>query len=253
MANSKADIVISAPFSKKPELNNILFKEAMSMPTVKEHSATKLLNVYTDNDKTKVLTDIDNKNQAEIIMAYKYKVNNNIKDTVALELLNKILGGGPSSRLFSDLREQEKPPYSVRSKFGRIEDIGVMKLSIGTTTENKDTGEISYDNVQKSIEGFKRHVNKMKNEKVTEEELTSAKLSLKNDILSANEGTSGKTSSLGEGLVSPYGLSKENQVLDMVDKITVEDIHNAANYIFSGKPVYSVLATENTLIANKDI
>lgn len=252
MSNSKADIVISAPFSKKPELNNILFKEAMNMPTVKEHSATKLLNVYTDNDKTKVLTDIDNKNQAEIIMAYKYKVNNNIKDTVALELLNKILGGGPSSRLFSDLREQEKLAYSVRSKFGRIEDIGVMKLSIGTTTENKDTGEISYDNVQKSIEGFKRHVNKMKNEKVTEEELTSAKLSLKNDILSANEGTSGKTSSLGEGLVSPYGLSKENQVLDMVDKITVEDIHNAANYIFSGKPVYSVLATENTLIANKE-
>ena len=36
------------------------------------------------------------------------------------------------------------------------------------------------------------------------------------------------------------------------DEITVDDIHNAANYIFAGKPVYSILATENTLKENKE-
>lgn len=252
MNNSKANVVISAPFSKKPELNNILFKEILNMPKVQEYSTSKILNVFEPIEKTKVLTDTDNRNQAQIIMAYKYKANNNIKDKITIELLNKILGGGPSSRLFSDLREKEKLAYSVRSRFSRTEDIGTMNLSIGTTTENKETGEISYENLQKSIEGFKRHVNKIKTEKVSEEEFNSAKLSLKNDILSSNEGTSGKTASLNIGITSPYGLSRENQCLDMIDQITIDDIYNAANYIFSGQPVYSILATENTLKANKE-
>ena len=37
-----------------------------------------------------------------------------------------------------------------------------------------------------------------------------------------------------------------------VEKITADDIYNAANYIFAGKPTYSILATEDTLNANKE-
>ena len=40
-------------------------------------------------------------------------------------------------------------------------------------------------------------------------------------------------------------------MLDEIDKITVDDIYNAANYIFSTKPTYSILATEDTLKANE--
>ena len=38
----------------------------------------------------------------------------------------------------------------------------------------------------------------------------------------------------------------------MIDKITVDDIYNTANYIFKEKPTYSIVATENTLKANED-
>ena len=37
----------------------------------------------------------------------------------------------------------------------------------------------------------------------------------------------------------------------MIDTITADDIYNAANYIFKEKPVYSIVATENTLKANE--
>lgn len=252
MSNAKADIEVSGPFSKKPELNNILFSELSVMPKVKEFSPIKLANTFTPIEKTKVLTDTDYRNQAEIIMAYKFKTNGNLKDTVTLELLNKILGGGPSSRLFNDLREKEKLAYSVRSTYNRIDDIGTLKLKIGTTTENNETGEISYDNVQKSIEGFKRHIADLRAQKVSEEELNNAKLSLKNEILSFNEGASGKISSLSLGVASPYGISKQNQYFEMIDTISAKDLNNAANYIFSGNPVYSILATKNTLDANND-
>ena len=39
---------------------------------------------------------------------------------------------------------------------------------------------------------------------------------------------------------------------DMIDSITADDIYNAANYIFAGKPVYSIVATENTLKHNQE-
>lgn len=252
ITNSKVDVEVSAPFNKKTGLDNTLFTELSEMPKVKEFSPIKIADFYKPVEQAKVLTDTDFRNQAEIIMAYKFKANGNLKDSVTLELLNKILGGGPSSRLFNDLREKEKLAYSVRSSYNRIDNIGTIKLKIGTTTENNETGEISYDNVEKSIEGFKRHITDLKNQKVSEEELNNAKLSLKNELLSSNESASDKLSSIALGIASPYGVSRQNQYFDMIDTITAQDIYNAANYIFSGKPVYSILATPNTLAAEKD-
>ena len=202
--------------------------------------------------QTKVLTDTDFKNQAEIIQAYKFKINNNLKDTVTIKLLNIILGGNPSSRLFMDLREKEKLAYHVKSNYSSVDDIGILTMKIGTTTDNKDTGEQHFDNVQKSIEGFNKHVKKFLTEKVSEEELNNAKLTLKNAILNKTNNSSGKISSLLKSVDSPYGIFKTNMMFNEIDKITQDDIYNAAQYIFSTKPTYSILATKDTLNANKE-
>ena len=122
----------------------------------------------------------------------------------------------------------------------------------GTTTENKDTGEISYDNLQKSVEGFKNHVQKLKTERVTPEELQNAKLALKDSILTMNQASAGKCDTLASSINTPYGITRANQILDIIDTITSDDIYNAANYIFSQKPVYSIVASENTLKNNAD-
>ena len=140
----------------------------------------------------------------------------------------------------------------VHSYLDNSHNSKALILSIGTTTENKDTGEISYDNVQKSIEGFKKHVEKLKTEKISQQELESAKLSLKSALLSQNSSGAGKCHTLAYSLDTPYGLTRENQIIDMIDSITVDDIYNAANYIFSTKPVYSIVATDNTLKNNAE-
>ena len=106
--------------------------------------------------------------------------------------------------------------------------------------------------MKKSIDGFNRHIEKIKTEKVTDEELANAKLSLKNQILNSNHASDDKTISLLQGLNSPYGLARENLLFDEIDKISVDDIYNAANYIFAGKPTYSIVATEDTLKANEE-
>lgn len=251
ISNGQANIVVSAPFSKKPELKQIIFNEIAELQKVSPKNSD-IKQIYQEIPETKVLTDTFTKPQAQIIKAYKFKMNQNMKDEITLNLLNTILGGNPSSRLFQDLREKQKLAYSVHSNMNIIDDIGTIVLEIGTTTENKDTNEISYENLQKSIDGFNKHIEKIKSEKVPDEELNNAKLSLKNAILNSNETNSGKNKSLEYGLISPYGINSENLILKMIDKITADDIYNAANYIFNGKPIYSILATDNTLKANKD-
>ena len=252
LKDGKGIISVAAPFDKKPELKGVLFNSIANFNKVKEFNILKEQNKFESIKKTKVLTDTDFKNQAEIVEAYKFKINDNIKDYATIKLMNIILGGNPSSRLFMDLREKEKLAYHVKSSYSSSDDIGVMALKIGTTTDNKETGEAHFDNVKKSIEGFNRHIHKIMSEKVTDEELQNAKLSLKNSLLNSCHSSSGKVSNLTKTVDTPYGINRTNMLLNEIDKITAEDIYNAANYIFSNKPTYSIVATEDTLKANQE-
>ena len=244
-------VAISAPFSENPQLKNTILENLSKLPEVKENKVI-FKDIFEPITETKVLTETHNKNQAEIIESFKFKVNNNMKDNLTIELLSKILGGGTSSRLFNDLREDKKLAYWVNSSYRSHDNIGTLNLSIGTTTEDKEAGVNSYENIEKSINGFNEHINRLLTENVTEEELNSAKLQLKNAIAGLKEGQKNKTGIIISGIEDIYGVDKINQEIKMIDEITVEDIKNAANYIFQNKPTYSLIATEKTIEANKE-
>ena len=171
---------------------------------------------------------------------------------MAIKLLSQILGGGSSSRLFNDLREEQKLAYWVNSNYNTNDNIGTFSLSIGTTTEDKEAGINSYENIEKSINGFNKHIQKLLTENVTEEELNAAKLKMKDILYDTKEGQECKTNQIIDGISGHYGIDEVNQKLKIIDEITVDDIKNAANYIFQNKPTYSLIATENTIEANKE-
>lgn len=252
MQNSQGNVTISGPFNKNPQLRETMLKElSTDFPTFKP-AKPSLFSSYIPVKESNIVVQEHNKSQAEIQMGYKFKTNNNMQDALTFELLNTILGGTPSSRLFSDLREKQKLAYQVNSKLGYFDNSGVISLFIKTTTDDPQTGSTSYDNLQKSIEGFKFHAQKLMSENVTEEELESAKLTLKNKILNSSELTTDKNLSILMGLKSPYGVTADNQELALIDKITVNDIRSAANYIFNSNPTISIVATKTTLDKNKD-
>ncbi len=243
--------VISAPFEKMPELKNTVFENISKLPKVQEHKVL-FKDIFEPVNETKVLTETYNKNQAEIVECFKFKINKNMKDEMAIKLLSQILGGGSSSRLFNDLREEQKLAYWVNSNYNTNDNIGTFTLSIGTTTEDKEAGINSYENIEKSINGFNQHIQKLLTENVTEEELNAAKLKMKDSFYDTKEGQECKTNQIIDGISGHYGIDEVNQKFKMIDEITVEDIKNAANYIFQNKPTYSLIATENTLEANKE-
>lgn len=252
MTNAQGKATISAPLENNPNLQASIFNEFRTdFPNLKPTNTNLFESYIPVKDKNIVLQE-HNKSQAEIQMGYKFKTNNNLKDVVIFELLNTILGGTPSSRLFMDLREKQKLAYQVSSQLGYFDNSGVMSLYIKTTTDNPETGEKPYDNLQKSIEGFKKHTDKLVNEPISEEELANAKLNLKNKILNSDELTFGKNRSILNGLKTYYGLSRDNQALDIIDKITVDDINTSAKYIFNSTPTISIVATKDTIDKNKD-
>lgn len=252
LGNSQGQIVISAPFEKNPSLKGEFFSELCSgLPTLKP-SKPNLFDGYMPVNTPKVVVQEHSKSQAEIQLGYKFKSNNNIKDSIEFELLNTILGGTPSSRLFSDLREKQKLAYQVNSKLGYFDNSGILSLFIKTTTDDPQTNTTSFDNVKKSIDGFNNHIKKMATENVTDEELESAKLVIKNKILNGSELTADKNAAILSGLKSFYGVTFDNQVLDLIDKTTKEDIKAAAQYIFNSTPTVSIVATKNTIDNNKE-
>jgi len=241
--NGDGKLLMSAP----SEYSQTAIRSGMQYPQLRPLQ-TEPKQIYTPVEKPLLLTEAEKRNQAEIIKAYKFKISNNLKDRVTFELLNLILGGTTNSHLFNDLRERQKLAYRVRSNISSVEDTGIMNLSILTTTDNPDEGD-KLDNVNKAIAGFNKHTDKMKAELVSQEELDIAKKTAKNNILNGAENAQGKLVQLGMSKSSPYGIDMMNQYLDIIDSVTPQDILAAANYVFAGPSITSILASERTLQA----
>jgi len=245
--NAMAKAVVTAPIEKNPlieqsVINKLTFGLRNFRQYVNEHFKS-FEPIATD----KIITKVEQRNQADIVQSFKFKTNYNPKDHMSFILLNTILGGGPSSRLFNDLRETQKLAYRVESNLDFIGDSGVISLGIKTTTDNNIENIQQFDNVKKSLDGFKKHIDKMKNQLVSEEELAAAKLRIKTKMLNSFETSSSQTTVLSNAKDSIYGIGSVNENLKLVDKITAQDIQNAANYIFSGKSLTSVLASQKTI------
>ncbi len=209
----------------------------------------ELRNVYVPNEKTIVLTKDRAVSQADIMQTFKYEWNNSPKERAISEIMNTILSSSQSIGLFNTLREKEHLAYTVYSNNDWVGNCGELSLNILTTTDNKEIGEITYDNVQKSINGFNRQIGELLGSKYTDEDLESAKRILKANLLQ-KEGVWTKLSSLNRSL--KYSRDFDTQVFNEIDKITREDIDSFAKKVFTNPPTYSIVASKDTLEANRD-
>lgn len=250
MADIQATAVLSAPVDKNPELfNQFATSLSTDLPVFAKYTPS-LPKTYISNEKSETLTTAEQRQQAQVVKGYKFQYSGNIDDKAKLLVMNSILGGTSTSRLFQDLRESQKLAYYVASKFNTIGDTGIIKLNILTTTDDKGNPLSSPLNIQKSLDGFDKHINKLKTEPVTAEELEKTKLTLKNNILSGIETSSDQSQDLIAGKESYYGIERSKKLLEAIEKVTAEDVMTAANYAFKNPPVTSVLASEETIKAN---
>ncbi len=136
----------------------------------------------------------------------------------AAYILNTVLGGGMSSRLFQNIREKRGLAYAVFSGLNSFRDAGCLSVYAGTATQ-------SALEVVKLIVGELRL---MKSQAIAAEELQRAKDYLKGSMLLSLESTSSRMSNLARQEMYFGRHISLDEIAQRVDAITTEDVQSVA-------------------------
>jgi predicted Zn-dependent peptidase len=162
----------------------------------------------------------------------------NHRDLPALRLLNDILGGKMSSRLFDEVREKRGLAYSVRSMAHRFTDTGYVELKAGVALE-------------KAVEATRvilSEAGRFKDELVSDEELESSKMHLRGQLLIQEESDdfAGRN---GETWLLQGAVETIEEELNSLQKVEREDIRRVAQDIFRSEELTAAFVAEKDLTA----
>jgi predicted Zn-dependent peptidase len=137
-------------------------------------------------------------------------------------LLNSILGGGMSSRLFQNIREKHGLVYSIYSMLNLYRDVGSLVVYAGTAPEK----------AEKVVELALKEFRKLREQLVSPQELKRAKEYIKGSIMLSLESSSSRMTNLAQQLIYHGRLYKLDEVLREVEHVTAREIRQLANRIF---------------------
>lgn len=143
-------------------------------------------------------------------------------DRYAVHVLNVILGGGMSSRLFQTIREDRGLAYAVYSGVNSYTDAGYLSVYAATSPAQLT------DVIKLSIDEF----SKLKQEPVSELELERAKGQLKVSIMLSLESTSARMSNLARQEIFFGRQFTLDEILERIEKVSVADVQRIACDIF---------------------
>ncbi|NOX96622.1 MAG: insulinase family protein [Nitrospirae bacterium] len=147
----------------------------------------------------------------------------NHPDKYILGVLNIILGGNMSSRLFNEVREKRGLAYEIRSTLSPFHDTGAFVISAGVDNRK----------VTKTIQVILKELNKVKSKPVSRKELRRAKDFVTGQFLLALEDTSSYMHWLGENKLCLGKVPPVEEILEKVNKVTTDDLMRIANRIFT--------------------
>jgi predicted Zn-dependent peptidase len=158
-------------------------------------------------------------------------------------ILNTLLGGGMSSRLFQSVREKQGLAYAIYSELNPYRDTGCMCVYAGTSRENAPKV------VQSVVSEFK----KLKTEAVSAEELRRAKDQLKGSLMLSLESSTARMSNLARQELYFERFYSMDQIIDRVETVTTEDLMQLAQeYFQTGSIAVTVLGNLNGLKISRD-
>jgi len=149
----------------------------------------------------------------------------------ALYLLNTILGGSMSSRLFQEVRERQGLVYSIYSGNAAFRDSGLFYIYAGTEPERFPT-------VLKLV---LEELRKLRREGVTPDELGRAKEHLKGSLMLSLESTSSRMTRIAKQELYFGQCFSLDEILAAVDQVGTEEIMAVIDQLF-GKAQLSLVA-----------
>ena len=136
----------------------------------------------------------------------------------AASLLDAMLGGSASSRLFQEIREKRGMAYSVYSFASQYSDTGLVGVYVGTREEN----------LASCVDICVEQIGEIASGKLRKGELERAKESLKGRIMLSMESTSNRMSRLGKSLISDTELLTFDRIFAEIDAVDSDAIAELA-------------------------
>ncbi|MCA1040824.1 insulinase family protein [Bacillus infantis] len=162
------------------------------------------------------------------------------KDMYSLILLNNILGGSMSSRLFQDVREQRGLAYSVFSYHSSFQDTGMVTIYGGTGAKQLD---VLYETIQETLATLKR-------DGITERELKNSKEQMKGSLMLSLESTNSRMSRNGKNELLLGRHRSLDEIVEQIDAVTETGVNKMANSVFSDQFSVSLISPDGVLPKN---
>jgi predicted Zn-dependent peptidase len=139
-----------------------------------------------------------------------------------LRVLDTILGGSTSSRLFQEVREKRGLAYSVYSYASQYQDSGQVALYVGTRP----------DRVREAMDVIGEELRKLQDDTFTEEELVRAKENVKGRTVLSMESTLARMNRLGSSVLMGVPLLTLDEIVASIDAVTLEQVSGLARELF---------------------
>jgi predicted Zn-dependent peptidase len=140
----------------------------------------------------------------------------------ALRVLDTVLGGSSSSRLFQEVREKRGLAYAVYSYASHYADTGQVAVYLGTRP----------DNLGEAMEVIGTELRRLQEDGVTEEELERARENVKGRTVLSMESTLTRMNRLGSSVLMGVPLLTVDEVLAELDRVTLDDVADLARDLF---------------------
>lgn len=167
--------------------------------------------------------------QVNLVLGFE-GISFNHKDYYSTQALAMILGGGMSSRLFQEVRENHGLAYSISSFNYCHKDSGIFAIAAATTPEKfNKLLEVSCLEIKKICA------------KISDEELQRVKTQFKASIKMAKESTNSRMQKLGSDIITHNKIYSDQEIIHKIDAITKKLVVELAQKIFTSKPTMAMI------------
>lgn len=147
------------------------------------------------------------------------------KRNTAQSVLSALLGGGMSSRLFTEVREKRGLGYYVRASGSAYQDTGVFGINSG----------VQIDKIEEALKVILFELEKIKAEEISKRELLKAKEYLKGKTVLALEDNQTRLDWFLESVAFKPKVYTPIEVFKKIDSVTAGDVKKVANELFNKK------------------
>ena len=145
----------------------------------------------------------------------------------ACYVLNTLLGGGMSSRLFQNIRERQGLAYAVFSELSPYRDTGCLSVYAGTSIES----------ARKVVRAVTGEFRLLKEEAIGEEELRRAKDHLKGSLMLGLESTGSRMSNLARQEMYFGRFFSLDELVESIEAVSAGEIQKIARTFFDGRQI----------------